>query len=101
MWGRPGAAEGLRENTGLEETLGQSRFVWVQIAMDGTEGEESGAVFQFTECSLALKKKIKTKTGNKIISNIETNKQKKKIYINIIYTIQHKQKLPGKIFPLG
>lgn len=78
MWGRPGAAEGLRENTGLEETLGQSRSVWVQIAMDGTEGEESGAVFQFTECSLALKKKIKTKTGNKIISNIETNKQKKK-----------------------
>jgi len=101
VWGRPGAAEGLRENTGLEETLGQSRSVWVQIAMDGTEGEESGAVFQFTECSLALKKKIKTKTGNKIISNIETNKQKKKIYINIIYTIQHKQKLPGKIFPLG
>lgn len=101
MWGRPGAAEGLRENTGLEETLGQSRSVWVQIAMDGTEGEESGAVFQFTECSLALKKKIKTKTGNKIISNIETNKQTKKIYINIIYTIQHKQKLPGKIFPLG
>lgn len=50
---------------------------------------------------LPLKKKIKTKTGNKIISNIETNKQKKKIYINIIYTIQHKQKLPGKIFPLG
>lgn len=101
MWGRPGAAEGLRENTGLEETLGQSRFVWVQIAMDGTEGEESGAVFQFTECSLALKKKNKNK--NRKQNNIQhRNKQtNKKIYINIIYTIQHKQKLPGKIFPLG
>lgn len=40
--------------------------------MDSTEGEESGVVFQFTECSLALKKKKR----NKIITNIETKKKK-------------------------